>query len=173
MNARHAALVQFDLIWTFAELHIDALVEDDFLWAPAELVWTVHPDEAGDWRPDWADSEPHPIPVPTIAWLSWQLLWWWSTALDDLAGLPHRHREDVTWPGSGTAAVAAIRELAAQWRDRLVALTDGDWRQPSAFPWSADAGKTVADSVLWANVELMKNVTEIGQLRLLRAARNA
>ena len=171
MNARHAALAQFDLIWTFAELHFDALQEDDFLWRATELSWTVHRDESGVWQPDWADTEPDPIPVPTIAWLTWQITWWWSTALDDLSGAPHRMREDVTWPGTGAESIAAIRALAARWRDRLIKLTEDDWRTPSAFPWTADAGRTFADSVLWVNVELTKNVSEIGQLRLLRAAR--
>ena len=31
-------------------------------------------------------------------------------------------------------------------------------------------GYTVAHTVLWVNIELTKNVAEIGQLRLLRAA---
>ncbi len=38
------------------------------------------------------------------------------------------------------------------------------------FPWDDDAGRTVADTVLWVTVELTKNIAEIGQLRLLRAA---
>jgi DinB family protein len=165
-----AALAQFDLILALAELHFDALREDDFLWAPTELHWTVHPDEDGLWYPDWADTEPDPIPVPTIAWLTWQMTWWWSTALDDLAELPHRRREDVAWPGTGAAAVAEIRSLAARWRDAVAELSEADLQRPSRFPWPADAGKTVTDSVFWVNVELTKNISEIGQLRLLRAA---
>lgn len=171
MNTRRAALSQFELVWALAELHFDALDEDDFLWTPAELTWTVHRGDDGVWRPDWAVTEPDPIPVPTVAWLTWQVLWWWATVLDELTGVPHRGREDVTWPGTGAAAIDAIRDLAARWAYRVNGLTDDDWRRPSAFPWPADAGKTVADSVLWVNVELTKNVAEIGQLRLLRAAR--
>jgi hypothetical protein len=107
-------LDQFDLVWALADLHLGALTEDDFLWAATSLSWTVRPDTAGDWRPDWADTEPDPAPVPTIAWLTWLLA-------------------------------------------------------PAAFPWPADAGRTVGHMVSWCNVELTKNVAEIGQLRLIRA----
>jgi hypothetical protein len=172
VTGRDAALAQFDLIQALADLHFDALAEDDFLWAPTELHWTVQPGEDGLWYPDWSDTEPDPIPVPTIAWLTWQMTWWWSTALDDLAELPHRRREDVAWPGTGAAAVAEIRSLAARWREAVAELGEADLQRPSGFPWPADAGKTVTDSVFWVNVEFTKNVSEIGQLRLLRAALN-
>jgi hypothetical protein len=159
---------QFDLAWALADLHLSALVEDDFLWEPAPLCWTVRPDSSGGWRPDWADVEPEPIPVPTIGWLTWHIDWWWSTAIDDLTGVKPRDRTDVTWPGSGAAAVSRLRELAARWCDLLPA---ADMNRPSSFPWGADTGRTVAHTVLWVNVELTKNISEIGQLRLLRAAR--
>jgi hypothetical protein len=45
--------------------------------------------------------------------------------------------------------------------------------RPSSFPWPSDAGRTVAHTALWVNIELTKNVAEIGQLRLLRAAGTA
>jgi hypothetical protein len=33
------------------------------------------------------------------------------------------------------------------------------------------AGRFVAHTALWVNIELTKNISEVGQLRLLRAAR--
>jgi hypothetical protein len=143
-------LFQFDLAWALADLHLAALVDDDFLWEPAPLCWTVRPDAAGVWRPDFAEVEPDPIPVPTIAWLTWHIDWWWSTTIDRVTAAPPRDRTDVTWPGTGSAAVTRIRELAARWRE-LIATAD-------------------AKTALWVNVELTKNISEIGQLRLLRAA---
>lgn len=67
---------QFDLAWALAEVHLSVLVESDFFWEPAPVCWTVRPDPAGLWRPDGADSEPDPIPVPTIGWLTWHIDWW-------------------------------------------------------------------------------------------------
>jgi hypothetical protein len=162
-------LWQFDLAWALADLHLSALVDDDVLWEPALLCWTVRPDADGVWRPDWADYEPDPLPVPTIGWLTWHIDWWWSVTIDHLRSASPRDRTDVTWPGSGAAAVARLRELSESWRD-VLAHAD-DLGAPSSFPWGADAGRTVAHTVLWVNVELTKNISEIGQLRLLRAAR--
>lgn len=162
-------LDQFDLVWALADLHLTALTEDDFLWAPTPLTWTVRPDAAGDWRPDWADTEPDPIPVPNIAWLTWQIQWYWSVTLDHLQRRTPQDRESVLWPGSGAAVVAELRELSAQWRTMLVGLTADDLLAPSACPWPDNADRTVGHTVAWYTVELTKNIAEIGQLRMIRA----
>ena len=163
---------QFDLVWALAELHLDALVEDDVGWEPAELVWAVRPDATGRWLPDWADTEPDPIPVPTIGWLTWHIDWWWSVTLAQLRGETPPERTEVTWPGSAAATVARLRDLAERWRELLSDLTAEDLQRPSAFPWGAGADRTIAHTLLWVNVELTKNISEIGQLRLLRGARS-
>lgn len=160
---------QFDLAWALADLHLSALTEDDFLWAPGPLVWTVRPDAAGLWWPDWADTEPDPIPVPTIGWLSWHMTWWWSVASAHLASESPPERAAIPWPGPDAAA-HALRDLAQRWRARLTAFDSAELERAASFPWGPDSGRTLADMVLWAHVELTKNVAEIGMLRLLRAA---
>ncbi|MGW0158877.1 DinB family protein [Mycobacterium sp. NPDC003323] len=155
---------QFDLVWGLAELHLSALAEEDFLWEPSANVWTVHRGADGIWRPDFTTAELDPIPVPTIAWLSWHIDWWWSATLAALAGDHVPAHTEVHWPGSGAAAVQRIRELADVWR---TVLSDADLAQPVPYPW--DQPKSLAHTASWLNVELMKNVAEIGQLRLLRA----
>lgn len=169
VSVREVLVDQFDLVWALTDLHLAALTEDDFGWPPSDLVWTVRQDADGVWRPDWADVEPDPIPVPTVAWLTWQMQWYWSTALAHVQQQDPPERRDVTWPGTGLAAIAALRDLSAQWRDALVALDDGDLTRPSAFPWPVDVGRTVAHMVAWLNVELAKNAAEIGQIRMIRA----
>lgn len=144
---------QFEIAWALADLHLSALTDDDILWEPAALCWTVRPDEAGVWRPDFAEVEPDPIPVPTIGWLTWHILWWWSATVDRVTGTEAREPADVPWPGDGAAAIAAIRDLADRWRGHL-----------------ADLDPTHTRTALWLNVELTKNISEVGQLRLLRAA---
>lgn len=161
---------QFDLTWALTEYHMDALTEDDFRWRPADLVWTVHRGEDGQWRPDFADPEPDPIPVPTIAWLSWHIDWWWSTALDHLAGRVPTPREQCYWAGSGAAALDRLRLLRTEWAAALDESAEATFERSAAYPWPAEAGLTVAHMAGWVNAELMKNVAEIGQLRLLRAA---
>ena len=127
---------QFDLAWALGELHLSALVDENFLWQPAPLSWTVRPDASGVWQSDWADTEPDPLPVPTIGWLTWHInCRRWSATFDRLSGRTPRERADVTWAGSGAAAVADLRALAAQWRELLTGLADNDLAQPSSFPW--------------------------------------
>ena len=164
---------QFDLAWALAEVHLDALVEQDYLWEPAPLCWTVWPDSVGTWRADFSDVEPTPIPVPTIAWLTWHIDFWWSAAIAALAGQQPRPATDVTWAGSGTAAASRLYALADEWRHVLTDRSSEDLSVPATFPWSAVDGRTVADTMLWVTVELTKNIAEIGQLRLLRAAMSA
>lgn len=161
---------QFDLTWSLFEYHLERLESEDFLWEPAALCWTVRPDAAGRWVPDWADSEPDPVPVPTIGWVSWHIGWWWGTALDHARGRTPRERTDITWPGDGPAAVEWLRGLRAEWVSVLERFTDDELDAAAHFPPQADPAYTVADMAAWVNAELMKNVAEIGQLRMLRAA---
>jgi hypothetical protein len=161
---------QFDLTWSLLELHLERLTSEDFLWEPAALSWTVRPGADGVWVPDWADTEPDPIPVPTVGWVSWHVGWWWSVALDHLQGRTPRERTEIGWPGTAEAAVGWLRDLRAEWVAVLDRLTGPDLDAPAPFPWPADSGLTLAHTVAWVNAELMKNATEIGQLRLLRAA---
>ncbi|WP_228000708.1 DinB family protein [Nocardia australiensis] len=161
---------QFDLTWSLSELHFTALRPEDFLWQPAAHSWTVRPHSDGHWRPDWADEEPDPIPVPTIGWLTWHIGWWWRAAIDHVEGRTPPARTDVHWPGEGAAALAWLYEARADWTRTLDRLTDNDLEKPTAYPWPADAGLTVAHLAAWVNAELMKNAAEVGQLRLLRTA---
>lgn len=161
---------QFELAWSLFDRHLRRLEPEDFLWRPASWCWTVHRCEDGAWRPDFAETEPEPVPVPTVGWLTWHLDWWWGTALDHLRGRTPRVRDEVVWPGDGEAAVTGLRGLRTDWLAALDALTEADLDGPAPFPWPPGSGHTVAHTVGWVNAELMKNAAEIGQLHMLRAA---
>ncbi|MCO1655043.1 DinB family protein [Pseudonocardia humida] len=159
---------QLDLTWSLLEYHLDRLDPDDLLWEPAPLCWTVRPGPDGAWVPDWSDQELDPVPVPTGAWLTWHIGWWWGTALDHARGRPPRERTAVTWPGSTSGTVTWLRELHADWVVVLDELTDDALDAPAPFPWPPGSDRTVADMAAWVTAELMKNAAELGQLRLLR-----
>jgi hypothetical protein len=161
---------QFDLTWSLFEYHLERLEPDDFLWEPATNCWTVRRADDGTWVPDWAESEPDPVPVPTIGWLSWHIGWWWSVAIDHAQSRAPRERSDITWPGAGKPAVEWLRSLRADWLEALDRFTGADLDSTAPFPWQNDPQHTVAHMVAWVNAELMKNAAEIGQLRLQRAA---
>ncbi|MER7697966.1 MULTISPECIES: DinB family protein [unclassified Streptomyces] len=172
MNASRCDLLrrQFDLTWSLFEYHLERLGTEDFLWQPTPLCWTVHRQADGRWLPDWAETEPDPVPVPTIGWLSWHIDWWWSTAVAHALGQKPQDREDVAWPGDAESAVGRLRELREEWLRVLEGLGDGGLDAPAPFPWGRGTDHTVAHMAAWVNAELMKNVAEIGQLRMLRAA---
>ncbi len=157
---------QFDLTWSLLKYHLERLEPADLLWEPAAVSWTLRPGADGSWTPDWADTEPDPIPVPTIGWVTWHLGWWWPVVLDHAHHRPPRGRTEIEWPGDGT--VDWLRDLRVRW---LEVLPDLDLDAVAPFSWDGDHEHTVAHMVAWVNAELMKNVAEIGQLRLLRAAR--
>lgn len=160
---------QFDLTWSLFEYHLDRLEPEDFLWEPATVCWTVRRTDDGTWVADWAESEPDPVPVPTIGWLSWHIGWWWSVAIDHAQGRALRERSEITWPGAGKPAVDWLRGLREDWLAALGRFTDADLDSTAPFPWQNDPRHTLAHMVAWVNAELMKNVAEIGQLRLQRA----
>jgi hypothetical protein len=161
---------QFDLTWSLFAYHLELLEPDDFLAEPAPVCWTLRPADGGGWVPDWADTEPDPVPAPTIAWLTWHIGWWWTVAIDHVDGRRPHDRTEIHWPGSGEPTVNWMRELRTAWAAVLSRLTDADLDQPAGYPWPADAGLTVAHLAGWVNAELMKNAAEVGQLRILRAA---
>jgi len=161
---------QFDLTWSLFDYHLERLLPEDFLWEPASHCWTVRQDEHGRWVPDWAETEPDPVPVPTIGWLSWHIGWWWSVTIDHARGRTPRERAEITCPGEGEAAVEWLRGLREDWLAVLEQLTDAGLDATAPFPWQHDPRYTVAHMAAWVNSELMKNAAEIGQLRLLRAA---
>lgn len=100
----------------------------------APHCWTVRRSPDGTWQPDWAETEPDPVPVPTIAWLTWHIGWWWSTATAHARGAEPRSRTEITWPG-GT----------------LAELTDDDLNTTAPFPVPNDPTYTISDMVAWAN----------------------
>ena len=161
---------QFDLTWSLFEYHLERLEPGDFLWEPAPLCWTMRQASDGTWVPDWADTEPDPVPVPTIGWVSWHIGWWWSVTIDHTRGREPRERTEIVWPGGGKAAIEWLRGLRGDWLAVLDGLTDAELDATAPFPWQGDPQYTVAHMIGWVNAELMKNATEIGQLRLLRAA---
>ncbi|WP_062214143.1 DinB family protein [Streptomyces sp. NBRC 109706] len=164
---------QFDLSWALFDHHLQRLAPDDFLWEPGPLCWTLDAGPDGSWIPDWADTEPDPVPVPTIGWLSWHIGWWWSVTMDHARGRTPREREEIHWPGPGEPTIAWLRALRDEWLDILGGLDPSALAAPVTFPWGEDSPYTGAHQLAWVNTELTKNAAEIGQLRLLRTAATA
>jgi hypothetical protein len=156
---------QFGLAWRLAGYHLPALTDAACLWEPARQCWTVHQGADGKWRPDWAETEPDPVPATTIGWLTWHLIWWWSGALRAVRDESAIPREEVFWPGSADGVREKLEMLSRDWSAMLAGLTDADLEKPFAHPWTEPRPFRIA--LAWANAELMKNVAEIGTMRHL------
>lgn len=157
----------FRIAWSLAEdVHLPCLTDELCLWCPAPSALTVRLDASGRWRPDWPDPEPDPAPPPSVGWLTWHLIWWWTEVSAVVAGERAAGREGVDWPGSAAAAVARIRALAHAWTRLLD--SDPDLDAPVAYPWPDP--RPARYTLAWVNAELMKNVAEIGAVRCLWGA---
>lgn len=166
-DVRRVLLDQLEVAAALLDFHLEHLVDEDLHWQPAAVHWAVR-DVGGRWVPDWADEEPSPIPVPTVAWTTWHLGWWWTTALAHLRDEEAPGREDVLWPGDAASVVNWLRGIHQEWRGALAVCER--LGAAAEFPWPPGSGRTVADLVAWAHVELTKNASELGQLVLLRRA---
>ena len=167
MGTTRAALLQAQLrvTWALATDVLHDLTDAEALWCPSSASWTVRPD-ADRFVADWEEPEPWPAPPPSIAWLQWHVVWWWSTVIDRTFGDGRLRREDVAWPGA-SPAMTRIDELREAWIARLDALSDADLSSGALTRWPYVDGRPFADVAGWVNVELTKNIAEMCTLRRL------
>lgn len=167
---RRALLGQLDIAWALASYHLDGLGTDECLWRPGARGLHLTHQGDGVWKPDWPDHEGYDLGPPSIGWLTWHMIFWWSMVLDHSFGEGRLRREDVRWPGTADEARDAIGERYRQWRSAIEALTDADLATDDRTRWPF-AGRPFAEIVAWANIELTKNAAEIGYARFLHAVR--
>lgn len=170
MDTRAVLLRQLDTAWKLAQYHLDGLTTEECLWRPAVRGLHVRRRDDGAWLADWPDREGYDIGPASIAWTSWHMVFWWSMALDHSFGDGSRARESVAWPGSADAVRRELARLHDAWRSSVAALPDDELQADARTRWPF-RDRPFADVVAWANVELVKNASEIGYARFLYAAR--
>jgi DinB superfamily len=169
-EARGYLLRQLDTAWKLAAYHLDGLTTGECLWRPADRGPHVWQREDGRWTADWPDREGYDIGPASIAWLTWHMLFWWSMLLDHSFRAGALKREDVAWPGDAEAVQRQLRRLHREWSGELGKLGDEDLRAGARTHWPF-RDRPFGDVVAWANVELVKNASEIGYARFLYAGR--
>lgn len=166
---------QLDVTWALFEHHLERLDDAACLWHPAPGCWTVRPDERGRWVADWEVPEPDPAPALSIGWLTWHIGFWWTTTLGCCFGSGAPAREEITWPGSAAGTASWLRDVHQRWRLSLLECSEADLESTeltAALPWGQ--GQALVHVAGWVNVELTKNVAEIGLVRhLYEASRSA
>src|SRR3954469_24155895 len=152
-------------------VHVDGLTTDECLWRPATRGLHVRCDTDGRWRAEWPEHERYDLGPPSIAWVTWHIIFWWSMLIDHSFGDGILTRESIDWPGTANGIRARLQELEEAWRGHLAPLSAADLESPARTRWPF-TGRPFGDVVAWANIELTKNAAEIGYARFLYAVRS-
>lgn len=153
---------------------LDGLTDDEYHWEPAAGGWSVRRTERG-WVADWADPDPVPAPVTTIAWRLWHLA---VDALDAYsAGAFGTSGTDLTgrsWVGTAREALPLTRSAFDNFQAGIEAMGIERLGGRLGDAWgSAYADASHFDLFLHALRETTHHAAEIGVLRDLYAARPA
>ena len=167
-EAREVLVQQMAIPWALAESWCLPRLDDAMVhWAPSPHAVGLEARDGG-WYPRMPDETAEPIPDVTCAWLLWHVEWWWSNALRGVAGEPALGPDDVPWSGGAGASRATIARLHDEW---VAVLASADLDHPCSAPWPHPQPLSLVAA--WVNLELMKNVAELGQLVRLHANRAA
>lgn len=167
-DARDYLLRQLETAWKLTSYHLDGLTTDECSWRPATAGLHVQRLPTGEWRGEWPEREGYDIGPPSIAWLLWHIVFWWSMVIDRSFGDGTLPRDAATVPGNADDARRRIGELHDRWRREIQRLTDTDLRARDRTRWPF-VDRPFGDVVAWVNVELTKNAAEIGYARFLFA----
>lgn len=167
-------LAQWDYIVEMLFGRLEGLTDEEYLWEPADEVWTVR---LVDGRPTpdveaWA-PEPGPAPVRTLAWTIGHLGDGSATRADWLVGSHSLQDGDLVWPMRANEGVAFARAGLDAWRNGLARMTDEDLDTVgrSAYPGGLDRELPLIDIVWWVSKELVFHAGEAWLVRDLYAAR--
>lgn len=120
---RRALVGQLDIAWALASYHLDGLTTDECLWRPAARGLHVIERTDGSYLAEWPDHEGYDLGPPSIGWLTWHMIFWWSMVLDHGFGEGTLQRETIAWPGLGRGGAGgdpvAPRPLARRRRRPL------------------------------------------------------
>lgn len=169
-DAREYLASQFEIAWQLASYHLETLTTEECLWRPAERGLHLRQGSDGRWQADWPDHEGYDLGPPSIGWITWHMVFWWSMALDYSVGSGSLAREEVAWPGDADAVRATLGRLATEWRALVASLSEGDLRSTERTRWPFQ-DRPFGEVVGWATVELTKNAAELGYARFLHAVR--
>ena len=163
---RELLLQQLEIPWALASgYYLPGLTDEIAHWRPsANTVGLVA--REGSFYPEWPDEEQEPISDTTVGWLLWHMEWWWSGAVEGTRGGRSPGPGEFAWSGSAGASRARLTGLHDKW---VAILTTSDLSLSCTAPFPTPQPLSVIAA--WLNVELMKNVAELGQLMRLRANR--
>lgn len=151
-------LRQLDIPWMLAsQYYLPSLTDELLHWEPSANCVGLRRDGDG-FYPEWP-GETEPFPDTTAGWLMWHMEWWWTNAIAGVEGGEASDPLTFAWSGSAAAGRVRLARLHKQWVGILKS-TDFDCLCSAPFPEPQPLSAVAA----WLNVELMKNVAELGLL---------
>lgn len=158
-----------DNAWDPLLRRCEGMADAEYLWQPVAGSWTVHAHDGG-WRVDWADPDPTPAPVTTIAWRCWHLA---VDCLDSysarLFGRSGTGLTGTEWVGDWAAARSLLAESWSVFRAGVVGWDDDALMQRLGPAWGPFANHAHLDLVHHAVREIVHHGAEIALLRDLYA----
>lgn len=152
---------------------LNGIDDDEMFWEPVGGMWSVRLTTDG-WRADWADPDPEPAPVTTIAWRMWHIA---VDALDSYSrrafGTSGTSRSGTEWVGTAPEAM----DLTSAAFDTFVAgfetLGDEGLDRELGDAWTHHSDATHLELFLHAHREVTHHSAEIALLRDLYRAEGA
>jgi hypothetical protein len=159
-------LRQLEIPWVLAsQYYLPALTDELLHWRPSANCVGLR-EGADGLYPEWP-GETEPFPDTTAGWLTWHMEWWWTNAIAGVAGGEAAAPLTFAWSGSAAATRAKLLDLHDRWVQILRSI-DPDHLCSAPFP----EPQLLSAVAAWLNVELMKNVAELGLLVRLYANRS-
>jgi hypothetical protein len=169
MPVLDSLMSSFDATRAQLRTRLDGLSDDEYLWEPVDSMWTVRLVET-EWHADWADPDPVPAPVTTIAWRLWHIA---VDALDSYSvrtfGTSGTGLSGTTWVGRAEGAVRLTDQAFERFADGFEAVGEEGLSRPLGDVWGSYSEASFLDLFLHAHREVTHHAAEIGLLRDLYA----
>ncbi len=170
-------LAQWDYMLGVLDERLAGITDEEYLWEPASIAWTVRPGPDGTTFPDaetWAPIGDQVTPPRTIAWSIGHLGAGVGERADWLTGSHSKTSADFRWPRTAAEGIASMHAGLGAWRDGLATMTDVDLDTigRSAYPDGLDPELPLIEIVWWVNKELLFHAAEVWFMRDLYAARH-
>ncbi len=152
---------QLQTSWFMLWGRLEGMSDEEYLWEPAadSPSVRVHPDAR------WKRDEAAPGAVPTIAWRMCTLAATQALRADWTFGSHRLQWHDIDLPGTAAGALAFLERASASWIQSCAGLTDTDLDTPLCHWPGGPQGRPFAETLWWANRELIATGAEICLLR--------
>jgi len=151
---------------------LDGLTDDEYLWEPVPGCWNIRAAGPGGYQAEFANPEPDPPPVTTIAWrLAHLIVGVFGARNASHFGGPPADYQTFAYAGTADQALAQLDDAYARWISGVRDLgADGLTRRcgPAEGPY---ADYPLAALILHINREVIHHGAELMLLRDLYRAR--